>query len=255
MLFKSSFVAAAVASLAVLSLTPTTEAHVGLRLPCPRGSNNRSKECELVGGLKAVDWNTPSPIANSKQVLVNSLKPGWKKAGLCKHTSKDKFVKKRPVIQAGKTLKTEYETNDPHLGRDAKNKGGHCQWALSYDKGKTFVVFQTKLTNCFAGSKKNSRWWINVNIPKNTPPGDAIFLWTYYNEIGNRELYTACSDVKIKSSYTGRKFSGLEPFIANFGPKSQFGAVTLAHGDGLYAKSVYDHFKNRRKITITAPKA
>ncbi|KAG0239431.1 hypothetical protein B0O80DRAFT_492715 [Mortierella sp. GBAus27b] len=250
MLFKSTFIAAALAVLATLS---ATEAHVGLRVPCARGTTN--KACKLVGGEKAIDYDTPSPIANSKQILVSSLKKGWKSAGLCKHTDKNSMVKTKPTLKAGKTIATEYETNDPHY----KYKGGHCQWALSYDNGKHYVVFQDKLNTCFKGAKKSqgskmATFKINVKIPSSAPAGNAIFLWIFYNEEGNREIYTACSDVKITNSSKNRKFSGVEPFIANFGP-SKFGTKALPDYQGLYSSSVMKNFTQRKKITITAPKA
>lgn len=233
MLFKSSILAAAVACLSVISVA---EAHVGIQRPCPRGSNDY-KNCKLNGGQSAVDWDTPSPIANSMKGYLDGMK-----GGLCKHTNKKTFVTKRTTITAGKTLTTQYEINDPHNGKG----GGHCQWALSYDGGKTFAVIHDKLNNCFKGAKKLSTYKISFKVPSNVPKGNAIFLWVFYNEIGNRELYTSCSDVTVSSS--SKKYTSVAPFIANRSKSTE-----LKDGKNLYAKAVLDKFKQRKKVTIKSP--
>ncbi|KAK0634481.1 hypothetical protein B0T17DRAFT_649675 [Bombardia bombarda] len=55
----------------------------------------------------------------------------------------------------------------------AAHGGGSCQASLSYDGGKTFV------------------------IPSDAQTGDAIFAWTWHNQIGNREMYMNCAAVTI----------------------------------------------------------
>ncbi|KAI8363590.1 hypothetical protein B0O80DRAFT_434033 [Mortierella sp. GBAus27b] len=243
MLFKSSFIAAAAACITLLSVATTTEAHVGLKIPCVRDSNN--KEC----GLKYynIDYNTAAPIGVYTQKFKDT------KDGLCKH--KPASYNKRTTYSAGQSIDTKYDV-------DAAHGGGHCQWALSYDKGKTWVVFQTILKKCLVTKKKNHETeTIKVTIPKDAPAGDAIFMWMWNNKEGNRELYTGCADVKIKSSSKNRKFTGLEPFVANFGQSNSDKSAKnnkyhyLPENNDIDSKTQLKKFDDRKKITITAPRA
>lgn len=223
MLFKSSILAAAAACIAILSLAPTTEAHVGLVYPCVRNSD--ADNCKS----GKVDYNYAAPIGEKKGVYKTT------KDGLCKH--KPTASNRRTTLKAGTTIKTRYEVTSAH-------KAGHCQWALSYDKGKTWVVFYDKLKTCLKTKKKDHQIeTIPIKLPKDVPAGNAIFMWMWNNQEGNRELYTGCAEVKIESN--SRQFTGVKPLVANFGSKSYFMAE-----DGLNDKKVLDKFNKREKITV-----
>ncbi|KAK4121763.1 lytic polysaccharide monooxygenase [Parathielavia appendiculata] len=73
----------------------------------------------------------------------------------------------------------------------APHGGGSCQVSLSYDQGKTFTVIQSLVGGCgFAANYK-------FTIPDDAPQGEAIWAWTWNNNIGNRELYMNCAAVTI----------------------------------------------------------
>ncbi|KAF9895531.1 hypothetical protein BX616_009474, partial [Lobosporangium transversale] len=129
-MFKSSILAAAVAFLAVLSVAPSTEAHASMRYPCTRG--NPACRSALAKG-QSIDYNINSPIG------VHSRKD----APLCKQKVPSAI---RTKVRAGSNLKTTYSVGASH-------GGGHCQWALSYDNGKTWIVLRTMFRDCLKGVK------------------------------------------------------------------------------------------------------
>ncbi|RKP33995.1 hypothetical protein BJ085DRAFT_2490, partial [Dimargaris cristalligena] len=93
----------------------------------------------------------------------------------------------------------------------AAHNGGHCQFSLSYDKGKTFTAIHTIMNSCptLGGS-------LSVPIPSNAPSAAmAIFAWTWVNKSGNREFYMNCADVKIEGK-AGGSLSGPKIVIANY---------------------------------------
>ncbi|KAL1972778.1 hypothetical protein VTN31DRAFT_6320 [Thermomyces dupontii] len=102
----------------------------------------------------------------------------------------------------------------------AVHEGGSCQLSLSYDK-KKFTVIKSIEGGCpLAGS-------YTFTIPPDAPSGEALFAWTWFNKIGNREMYMNCAWVTIKGGSQKRShprhivrrqesFSSRPPiFIAN----------------------------------------
>ncbi|KAL1996528.1 hypothetical protein VTN49DRAFT_8128 [Thermomyces lanuginosus] len=113
----------------------------------------------------------------------------------------------------------------------AVHGGGSCQLSLSYDKQR-FTVIKSIEGGCpLAGS-------YTFTIPPDAPSGQALFAWTWFNKIGNREMYMNCAWVTIKGGSQKRShprhiirrqdsFSSRPPiFIANVnGPG---GCTTIA---------------------------
>ncbi|KAL4988031.1 hypothetical protein BDW68DRAFT_159888 [Aspergillus falconensis] len=110
-------------------------------------------------------------------------------------------------------------TYDLELSGSAVHGGGSCQIALSYDKGKTFQVIHSMLGGCpITKSYK-------FTIPADAPSGEALLAWSWFNKVGNREMYMNCAQVTVGSSarqegFTAvsksQAFSSLPPlFIAN----------------------------------------
>ncbi|EAW12120.1 lignocellulolytic auxiliary activity family 11 protein [Aspergillus clavatus NRRL 1] len=77
------------------------------------------------------------------------------------------------------------------LDGDARHAGGSCQLSLSYDNGVTFKVIQSMVGGC----PLVDSW--NFQVPSDAPNGKALFAWTWYNLVGNRELYMNCADVNV----------------------------------------------------------
>ncbi|KAG0333556.1 hypothetical protein BG005_005116, partial [Podila minutissima] len=112
MLFKSTIIVAAIAAFAAL-----TEAHVSMRSPCPRYGPYAG--CSAPPAGQSVDYDITAPIGTDGSIGQP----------ICKRTVPQT---KRTVFKAGQNIKTEYQVGAAH-------GGGHCQWALSYDNGKTWV--------------------------------------------------------------------------------------------------------------------
>ncbi|KAL2211427.1 hypothetical protein CC79DRAFT_1328792 [Sarocladium strictum] len=71
--------------------------------------------------------------------------------------------------------------------------GGSCQASLSYDGGSTW----TAIESFHGGCPLRADW--AFTLPSDAPAGDALFAWTWFNRIGNREMYMNCARVTIKS--------------------------------------------------------
>ncbi|KAL4972339.1 hypothetical protein BDW66DRAFT_7410 [Aspergillus desertorum] len=110
-------------------------------------------------------------------------------------------------------------TYDLELSGSAVHGGGSCQIALSYDKGKTFQVIHSMLGGC--PMTKSYKF----TIPADAPSGEALLAWSWFNKVGNREMYMNCAQVTVGSGARqegfaavsmSQAFSSLPPlFIAN----------------------------------------
>lgn len=77
--------------------------------------------------------------------------------------------------------------------------GGSCQLSLSYDNGGTFKVIKSMIGGCPLTQQ------YDFTIPSFAPSGNALFAWTWFNEIGNREMYMNCAQVQIVGSSVNRR--------------------------------------------------
>lgn len=98
----------------------------------------------------------------------------------------------------------------------ANHAGGSCQASLSYDGGKTFTVIQSIVGNCPSTIAPTD---YPVTVPSDAPGGDAIFAWTWFNNLGNREMYMNCAHIKINGGGDGGSGFSSRPsiFEANIG--------------------------------------
>ncbi|KAJ4271407.1 hypothetical protein NW762_000109 [Fusarium torreyae] len=97
----------------------------------------------------------------------------------------------------------------------ANHGGGSCQASLSYDKGKTWSVIHSYIGNCPAAGTST----FDFKVPTDAPSGEAIFAWSWFNQIGNREMYMNCAAVKIGggSKRASAMSNRPEMFVANVG--------------------------------------
>ncbi|KAG0334047.1 hypothetical protein BG004_000575 [Podila humilis] len=224
-MFSKSFSILVIALVACMALMHQTEAHVGLSRPCARGSP--AQGCPAPSNGQSIDYNLNSPIGTFDS----------KDSPLCKSTVPSQ---KRTVYNAGQSISTSYSIGASH-------GGGHCQWALSYDNGKTWAVLKTVLRDCLKGTSSGGSYSVSVPIPAGAPSGKATFMWLWNNAVGNRELYSNCADIEIKGT-AGGKITGLVPLIANYGSGSFYiPEFPLASQDAKEGE-----FKNRKSITIQA---
>jgi hypothetical protein len=123
------------------------------------------------------------------------------------------------------------QSYDLELTGSATHGGGSCQIALSYDKGKSFTVIESIEGGCPIA--KN----YTFTIPSDAPSGETLLAWTWFNKIGNREMYMNCAQVTVKGGASKRShprdvlgrvvrrdtgFSSLPPlFLANINAEGQ----------------------------------
>ncbi|KAL9060896.1 MAG: hypothetical protein Q9162_000340 [Coniocarpon cinnabarinum] len=114
----------------------------------------------------------------------------------------------------------------------AVHGGGSCQVSLTTDKNPTkdskFKVIHSIIGGCpsnktagnlpenSAGSGANT---YTYSIPDTVPNGDYALAWTWFNKIGNREMYMNCAPVTVSGSKgSPDTFNKLpDMFIANVG--------------------------------------
>ena len=72
--------------------------------------------------------------------------------------------------------------------------GGSCQASLSYDQGATWTVIHSYIGNCPIATGDTN---YDFTIPNDTPAGEALFGWSWFNKVGNREMYMNCAVVTI----------------------------------------------------------
>ncbi|OMH79396.1 hypothetical protein AX774_g7188 [Zancudomyces culisetae] len=201
--------------------------HMAMVQPCPRLSPNNP----LCPAGDPVDYDIKSPIGT--QSAANQP--------LCKTDRKSSRVV--DTWTAGSTVTVKFRPDG------AAHSGGHCQFALSYDGGKTFVVIKDVLRYCFFNGQKSGNTAdvlsYTIQLPSNLPSSNsAVFAWTWLNASGNREYYMNCADIAIKGvnggSYTGKKL-----LIANYGP----GTPAVAEFNGNYESGI-SLLNSRPNITV-----
>jgi hypothetical protein len=104
----------------------------------------------------------------------------------CKGYSKDAF-EAVATWQPGSTQEMALEGSAVH-------GGGSCQLALTYDQGKTFKVIESIEGDCPIAKS------YQFEVPSDAPSGNALFAWTWFNKVGNREMYMNCAMVTIGGS-------------------------------------------------------
>ncbi len=88
------------------------------------------------------------------------------------------------------------------IGGGATHGGGSCQVSLSYDRGSSFTVLQSIEGGCPASTGSSS---IDFAIPPDAPAGDALLAWSWFNNLGNREMYMNCAAVTITNGRRSRR--------------------------------------------------
>ncbi|KAF8540663.1 hypothetical protein BDD12DRAFT_734074, partial [Trichophaea hybrida] len=108
----------------------------------------------------------------------------------------------------------------------APHGGGSCQASLSEDGGKTWKVMKTYIGNCPAGLDGGN---FPFTVPAGAKSGKAIFAWSWFNLIGNREMYMNCAAVSITGGSGGGLDALPDMFVANIGN----GCSSNAEGSGV----------------------
>ncbi|KAK0613623.1 hypothetical protein B0T14DRAFT_282519 [Immersiella caudata] len=105
----------------------------------------------------------------------------------------------------------------------AAHNGGSCQAALSYDGGKTFTVIESIIGDC------PLRPSFDFTVPSDAQTGTAIFSWTWFNAVGNRELYQNCAAVTIGSGAVANRQVNQRAAVA-FSSRPQIFKANIGNG-------------------------
>ncbi|KAJ9086800.1 hypothetical protein DSO57_1038474 [Entomophthora muscae] len=188
-------------STALFSLLASTAAHMALSEPAPRRSPNHPG---YTGGN--IDYDITTPLGSGAYTP-------------CKGA---------PIGPVYKTYKAGSDI-DVHITGGASHSGGICQFSVSYDQIH-FAVLKT-VNDCISTSVD-----YKVTIPRDAPNGNAIFAWTWFNKVGNREMYMNCVDVDIAGGSDNGSITGKQMTVANLQ-----GYPTLPEGyTEEYAKQLFD---------------
>ncbi|PNY29447.1 Uncharacterized protein TCAP_00638 [Tolypocladium capitatum] len=82
------------------------------------------------------------------------------------------------------------------------HNGGSCQASVSFDKGSIWTVIHSYIGHCPVMGDSSYQF----TLPSDTPAGDMLFAWTWFNQIGNREMYMNCAAITVKGG--GKKRRG-----------------------------------------------
>lgn len=104
----------------------------------------------------------------------------------CKGYQTDEF-RATAEYQAGQSY-------DMKIKGGATHDGGSCQLSLSYDNGESFKVIKSMIGGCPLTTS------YDFTIPDDAPSGNALFAWSWFNKVGNREMYMNCAQVTISGS-------------------------------------------------------
>ncbi|KAF1364837.1 hypothetical protein EJ07DRAFT_171815 [Lizonia empirigonia] len=103
----------------------------------------------------------------------------------------------------------------------ATHGGGSCQISVSKDKAPTaaskWKVIHSIEGGCPTTGPANSGplGKFNFKVPSELPEGQLTMAWTWFNKVGNREMYMNCAPIKV-SGGTGKGFDELPDMaIAN----------------------------------------
>ncbi|ORX69883.1 hypothetical protein DL89DRAFT_267112 [Linderina pennispora] len=221
-----------VASLAasILCFTGFVAAHASMISPCVRYTPF-CDHCPPVPAGQSLDYNINAPIGSP-----DSSQP------LCKNTTP--YDTPVATWTAGQPVTVHFR---PHA---AVHSGGHCEFSVSYDNGKTFAVIHQELRYCFVGSKPTGQ--VNdasvlsytFTLPSNLPSSDrVVFSWSWVNASGNRELYHNCADIAIKGG-SSNAYTAKQMTIANYP-----GFPTIPEFNGNYETGL-ELYNNAPNVTV-----
>ncbi|KAJ2714005.1 hypothetical protein H4R19_001958 [Coemansia spiralis] len=218
--------------LSLLGCVPAlVRGHISLSYPCPRFSPT-GENCPSLPKGQQLDQEMNAPLS--------SIQQGYSKP-LCKYTTP--WPTPAAKWTAGQSVTVKF-------GQHAvSHSGGHCEFSLSYDGGKTFVVIHQELQYCFTGANLGITNEVKIfsytfTLPKDLPGSDkAVFAWSWVNASGNREFYMNCADVAI--SGTSKSFTGKQMTIANYK-----GYPTIPEFNGNYNTGLDLYKKDIKTITV-----
>ncbi|KAK6354680.1 hypothetical protein TWF696_003820 [Orbilia brochopaga] len=174
------------------------------------------------------------PLVSSHVVMVQPVPYQGTRDNSPLDASGSNFPCKFPGGVGQKTAPASGDTYTPGqastftLQGSAVHGGGSCQASITYDnpptKNSVFKVVQSYEGGCpvsTAGNLGDNSAMglpaIPVTLPAGLKAGEAVFVWTWFNRIGNREMYMNCAPITIGGSSTSDDVFNSLPnmFVAN----------------------------------------
>ncbi|TKA80024.1 hypothetical protein B0A49_02302 [Cryomyces minteri] len=156
---------------ATVALTTFTNAHMIMKTPTPFGASTLNN----------------SPLNNVARGSANSDYPCKQRSGVYDITTMNTMAVGAPQVLS--------------FSGSASHDGGSCQLSVSLDKeptaNSTFKVIQSYIGGCPTSSTSGGSSEFSFSIPEGMPDGVATLAWTWYNKVGNRELYMNCAPIII----------------------------------------------------------
>ncbi|KAJ1779385.1 hypothetical protein GGF47_001005 [Coemansia sp. RSA 2524] len=215
MLFKIASIAALASSVA---------AHMDMTEPCSRFSPYCATRPPLPAGILDYDYSIDNPIPYNGSVFKSEIQ--WTK----------------PVASwtAGQPVTIKFRPGG------AAHSGGHCQFAISYDNGKTAAVVHEVMKHCFFNGPSNSNvadvLEYTFDLPADIPASsNAQFIWIWNNAIGNRELYTGIADITIANSGGSKSYTGKSAIYPNH---EGYGSIPEFNGNYNTGLSLFENAPN-----------
>lgn len=121
-------------------------------------------------------------------------------------------------IKAGDSTLFTFSNMDAEDGTAAVHGGGSCQFAIAKKDAcsnhKDWKVLKTVIGGCPGTSEGNLQAGFkqcsgpdtdevgclksyNIQIPKEIEDGQYVLAWTWFNRLGNREMYMQCSPITV----------------------------------------------------------
>ena len=173
-------------ALAVLGLTALAQAHVKMTFPIPFGD---------------------ATLTNAPLNMTGADFPCKQRPGVYDTTG----------IPGGTNNMPLGSSHELSFMGSAVHGGGSCQLSITYDTAPTvnsvWKVIHSIEGGCpernIAGNAPGGANTIdpstyNFTIPTSLPTGKAVLAWTWYNKIGNREIYMNCAPVSLTAGASKR---------------------------------------------------
>ncbi|GIK00714.1 hypothetical protein Aspvir_004743 [Aspergillus viridinutans] len=134
----------------------------------------------------------------------------------------------------------------------ATHGGGSCQVSLTTDlkpsKDSTWMVIKSIEGGCPAnvdgnmsgGAGAADPFEFNYTIPAGIEPGKYTLAWTWFNRIGNREMYMNCAPITVTSGSTKRDAAPVAEKVEVEKRSSSFPAMFVANINGCTTKDGVD---------------
>jgi hypothetical protein len=215
----------AVLAAAFFGLFSFSQAHMEMKSPPPlRSKFNRFTTDQ--------DYDMPSPLSSGGDDFP--CKGSLKLLGT---------PQAQPVAEwtAGQANSMTITGNTPH-------SGGSCQASLSFDHGSTWKVIHSYVGDCPVMGDSSYQF----TLPSDTPAGQAIFAWTWFNKVGNREMYMNCAVITIKAA--GNSVLGHNRFRRNVDSNSSASSAPITSRPNMFVANVGNGCGTTEGLDLEFPK-